>query len=61
MHRHTERTLIGPSREPYGAERRKVAHVRDYVEHHEAVRKRITPAWELKPLPTDISDRTAGL
>ncbi|MET9471030.1 restriction endonuclease [Streptomyces sp. NPDC002922] len=63
---HTERALVDPSREPYEAERREAALVRDYVEHlrvqgHDVVRHRITPPGELKPLYTDIFDRTAGV
>ncbi|MFJ8296654.1 restriction endonuclease [Streptomyces sp. NPDC094447] len=63
---HTERTLVDPAREPYEAERREAALVRDYVEHlrllgHEVTRKRITPAGELKPLYTDVFDRTTNV
>ncbi|CAM5695726.1 YDG domain-containing protein OS=Streptomyces tendae OX=1932 GN=GUR47_21775 PE=4 SV=1 [Streptomyces tendae] len=47
------------------AERREAALVRDYVEHlrllgHEVTRKRIMPAGELKPLYTDVFDRTTS-
>ncbi|MER7536342.1 restriction endonuclease [Streptomyces sp. NPDC097704] len=63
---HTERTLVEPSREPYEAERREAALVRSFVEHlrlqgHDIARQRIVPPGELKPLYTDIFDRTAGV
>ncbi|MEV7417487.1 restriction endonuclease [Streptomyces sp. NPDC089919] len=63
---HTERALVDPSREPYEAERREAALVRDYVEYlrvqgHDVVRHRITPPGELKPLYTDVFDRTDGV
>ncbi|KOV27084.1 restriction endonuclease [Streptomyces sp. XY413] len=63
---YTERALVDPSREPYEAERREAVLVRDYAEYlrlqgHDVVRHRITPPGELKPLYTDIFDRTADL
>ncbi|MGW2484956.1 restriction endonuclease [Streptomyces sp. NPDC001571] len=60
---HTERALVDPSREPYEAERREAALVRDYIEHlratgHEVVRHKILPSGVLKALYTDIYDAT---
>jgi hypothetical protein len=60
----TERVLVDPAREPYESERREASLVRAYGEYvvsqlgHEILRQQITPEGELKPLFTDLYDRT---
>ncbi|MFK0190238.1 restriction endonuclease [Kitasatospora sp. NPDC090308] len=61
---YAERTYVEPHREPYEAERREAKLVRDYADHlraagHVVVRQRIAPARELKPIITDLYDKTA--
>ncbi|MFF0294271.1 restriction endonuclease [Kitasatospora sp. NPDC004614] len=62
---YVERTYVEPHREPYEAERREAKLVRDYADHlraagHVVVRQRIEPAGELKPIITDLFDKTAN-
>ncbi|XRQ09238.1 restriction endonuclease [Actinomadura welshii] len=58
----TERAHVDPSREPYEAERREAALVRDYRDYlislgHQVVRYQINPPGEAKPLYTDLYDQ----
>ncbi|MFW5420997.1 restriction endonuclease [Nocardiopsis sp. CNT-189] len=60
---HTERTYVNPSREPYQAERRESKLVQRYQRHlllqgHTVARHKISPVKELKPLFSDLYDKT---
>ncbi|WP_033215296.1 hypothetical protein [Kitasatospora phosalacinea] len=62
---YTERTYVEPHREPYEAERRESKLVREYADYlraagHDVVRQRIAPAGELKPIITDLYDKTVN-
>ncbi|CAL9328560.1 hypothetical protein SUDANB121_00033 [Nocardiopsis dassonvillei] len=61
---HTERAYVNPSREPYQAERRESKLVQNYqrylrLQGHSVFRNKISPAKELKPLFSDLYDKTS--
>jgi hypothetical protein len=62
-----ERIFLDPERKPYEAERREAALVEAYRKHlestvgHQACQNRIQPRGELKPLYTDLYDKTANV
>lgn len=62
----TERSVVEPNREPYEAERREAKLVVEFQQYlrglgHVAVRHRILPAGEAKPLYTDLYVPSLGL
>lgn len=62
----SERVFVDPARKPYEAERRESRLVKDYEAFlndrgHKTCRNRIAPAGELKPLFTDLYDKTGNV
>jgi hypothetical protein len=64
--RHTEKSVVEPSREPYESERRESKLVENFKRYlqdrgHIVTRHRILPPGEHKPIFTDVYDHTADL